>query len=1196
MSDSPIEHRYSGSSVPSEGFRTRPHTPSFDPRFMYDRAAFTPDNSVGSEGIMSTNATDNRTFDTQYQTYSDTSDWKVKVVGSASSSTLLRYRNRAYQEAMETEQSLRTEVATLSAELAGIKWVIQNLPSMPREGASPGFYPLSASSSKSQTSMSSLPRASLPRPPPIIVDDDDDDNDNVNGNSKSGVELFWMKSSWTRYLADLDAVSTRSDEASSVHRKMGWAVTKQGEPITTERHDEMHGFAREFYQDWLNKRVSPLKWSALDQTLAPDYRACMNAHFPELALSWLGECGRRTTLITEKRQRGLPVKDEDDDASSTLTIDSNQGLSVPATKRCRAPKNANKRAKVDISEAPLSSASRQHNLDPAVAHASAPSSTDQLVNVNLLPPAAPPSVLTAAASNSSNTSFSTSNSLDIPPSLSDSGSFSTAVINKPSQSSEGPSLPLIDNSLTTLADASFNGPDILPVILPTARLLAANLDCIENPTLLSPAVEPADQEAKSSEGLTQPSAFKAPKNPFANICRTEDMPTLPPIPQVISTSPSSQASSAPRSNSLPADQSSVAEQMPSQPLDLSAAPPITVSSSSLEVSFMSMPVIAHAIYSKKPRSSTENSKKKPWAPTKTVNGRNECGRKRYSDERVSEGGIEFSLGLNHRELTTGTFSELRRYAPLDYRGKNIHFGGLPGVLFGPALYNPSFRTFRDSCVVFPALLSSLPPSPNSHCFSFIMAGWVSLSDNLPRSLKSRLATCAKVIWRELADKHVYELDIWWNTVGVRYIPPSAPDNDPTPQALIVNLLEGEPDYPSTSAAFTVDIMRRRVKDQRNIGYAAIPEACMPILNDLEEWVLGIPERQREEMARRAAKAEMIREAQRNRKRELKEAEERAAEAYEERTHLKRTRENRTYPLGSCQVCGEKSNAPNAIHVRVRFEDATAAKWMTSIPAVNIPISATARLVGLARTRSSLSTAHRDVIVQGEVKKIHDPKAVRCTTCHNDESVDWQDCCNERCSTRNNRSPKGHCLDCVGHGEYCSQHLDDSFEWWCSRCAPKYANPACPSCSAETCPEDIRHQCACGKIDTCAQCLPESDSEGDEQDERPDDNEDFGKSKPESKPKAITFREFRCGVCQWTERMCQPCLQDVNSCPQCYETMCDDCLHYDHCDECEQDVKICEPCLGDRKECPRCSMPLDSDMEEVAFEAMYEEDETDYGFM
>ncbi|THH21037.1 hypothetical protein EW146_g438 [Bondarzewia mesenterica] len=76
-----------------------------------------------------------------------------------------------------------------------------------------------------------------------------------------------------------------------------------------------------------------------------------------------------------------------------------------------------------------------------------------------------------------------------------------------------------------------------------------------------------------------------------------------------------------------------------------------------------------------------------------------------------------------------------------------------------------------------------------------------------------LATCAKVIWRELADKHVYELDIWWNTVGVSYIPPSAPDSDPTPQALTLKLLEGDPDQPRKSAAFTVDIMRRRVKDK-----------------------------------------------------------------------------------------------------------------------------------------------------------------------------------------------------------------------------------------------------------------------------------------------------------------------------------------------------------------------------------------------
>ncbi|THH21038.1 hypothetical protein EW146_g439 [Bondarzewia mesenterica] len=346
---------------------------------------------------------------------------------------------------------------------------------------------------------------------------------------------------------------------------------------------------------------------------------------------------------------------------------------------------------------------------------------------------------------------------------------------------------------------------------------------------------------------------------------------------------------------------------------------------------------------------------------------------------------------------------------------------------------------------------------------------------------------------------------------------------------------------------------------------------MPILNDLEKWVLGIPERQREEMARRAAEAERIREAERRWKRQLKEAEERAAEAYEERMDLKRTRENRTYPLGSCQVCGEKSNAPNAVHVRVRFEDATAAKWMTSIPAVNIPISATARLVGLARTKSSLSTARRAASRSARTIQIWSIARGPSSSKVRSRRYTIQSPSDARPVTTTNQSTcRTAATNVVQRGIIA---LLKATVWTASGTAYIALSIQMTNFNG-------------GALG------------GDEEDERPDDNGDFDKSKPESKPKAITFREFRCG-CEWTERMCQPCLKDMkdmNSCEQCYKAMCDDCLHYDHCGECEQDVQICELCVGDRKECPRCSMPLDSAIEAMAFEAMYGEDETDYGFM
>lgn len=159
------------------------------------------------------------------------------------------------------------------------------------------------------------------------------------------------------------------------------------------------------------------------------------------------------------------------------------------------------------------------------------------------------------------------------------------------------------------------------------------------------------------------------------------------------------------------------------------------------------------------------------------------------------------------------------------------------------------------------------------------SSWIGLTTALPLSLQRAAADVAKAVWREVGGIEVGQLDHWWHIARLSYIARA----DSSPEALILNYVEGEPDYPSQSAAYTVDIIRRQVKIKKGQqGYASIPADCIPLLDRIQEWVERIPER-KEEARRNEERAQ--REAQeRQRLAELERQRVRAAaiEAYEQR--------------------------------------------------------------------------------------------------------------------------------------------------------------------------------------------------------------------------------------------------------------------------------------------------------------------------
>src|SRR5579871_1410667 len=129
----------------------------------------------------------------------------------------------------------------------------------------------------------------------------------------------------------------------------------------------------------------------------------------------------------------------------------------------------------------------------------------------------------------------------------------------------------------------------------------------------------------------------------------------------------------------------------------------------------------------------------------------------------------------------------------------------------------------NSHKIFAALLNHLVLESLQSLVSVKMPGsWIDLTSALPLGLQHAAADVAKAVWREVDGIEVGQLDHWWHVARLSYIAGA----DGSPEALILNCVEGEPDHPSQSAAYTIDIMRRRVKIKKGQqGYAPIPADC-----------------------------------------------------------------------------------------------------------------------------------------------------------------------------------------------------------------------------------------------------------------------------------------------------------------------------------------------------------------------------------
>ena len=253
-------------------------------------------------------------------------------------------------EAEQIQQKLEIEAVALWAEIAGMKhvvyfpglpWIYALFYGVPRFVIESDCYHTDSHvpTSGAPSPLYTIPHASAMCPPstnttPTILEVSDSDN-STDKPLQASPELFWTRKDWTKHVDQLKSVTQKHGAVAPVHLKMGWAVTNDGKPVTITRHEEMCAYAREFWQDWLNKGVGPLKWGDLDLTLASGFRDCMKARFPELKQcagdwktleigkqyysAWLSEAGRKAALNASRGRTGMPGSIKDEDEASQIS-------------------------------------------------------------------------------------------------------------------------------------------------------------------------------------------------------------------------------------------------------------------------------------------------------------------------------------------------------------------------------------------------------------------------------------------------------------------------------------------------------------------------------------------------------------------------------------------------------------------------------------------------------------------------------------------------------------------------------------------------------------------------------------------------------------------------------------------------------------------------------------------------------------
>ncbi|KAI0025664.1 hypothetical protein F4780DRAFT_218747 [Xylariomycetidae sp. FL0641] len=456
-----------------------------------------------------------------------------------------------------------------------------------------------------------------------------------------------------------------------------------------------------------------------------------------------------------------------------------------------------------------------------------------------------------------------------------------------------------------------------------------------------------------------------------------------------------------------------------------------------------------------------------------------------------------------------------------------------------------------------------------------MSSFISLDAELPYELKQDVADIAKTVWREIGGLFIETLDPWWHLAHLFYLP-TPPFG--IPKVIFLNCVEGEPDMPEQSAAYTVNLSKYEVIDRRSSTFEKhpVPESCLPAIDRIRDWTWRFQERKDKERKQQRELEEKHRRDQENRHKAK-------VAAYEQRLHdfrasqpspSKRARAVQNKPgtrfghcpecvdeLVACEKCFMLSCPRSSCPGQGSDELQQCAKhpyevYCSSCREQQKQTGSPTPLLAICPLCKTLKCGGELLLCDGKQSADRASHPVRILSC--------QDCGGKA-------EKEGNVLSCLGinryrycsegsytcnecaqaHGRLCKDH---PHEWWCAKggCAER-SMVNCPTCDILLCPS-IKYQTCdlCGQPGSCLPCRKRGRSSDD-------------------KELRVEFNHVKCNDCKVRMSFCKTHGpgERKERCDSCYQPFCGSCRSTVNCSDkefCGMESSVCSECFNDGQ-CP-----------------------------
>ncbi|KIK58288.1 hypothetical protein GYMLUDRAFT_262602 [Collybiopsis luxurians FD-317 M1] len=468
------------------------------------------------------------------------------------------------------------------------------------------------------------------------------------------------------------------------------------------------------------------------------------------------------------------------------------------------------------------------------------------------------------------------------------------------------------------------------------------------------------------------------------------------------------------------------------------------------------------------------------------------------------------------------------------------------------------------------------------------------------------------------------IDHWWHSPQIKYLVQNP--NAPEPEICIINLGEGEPDCPSMSTHFMINLNMMRVTDKFSGQKFPAPNEIRNLLGEIRDYAVQEYRREKEAGEQFTRKEQERREAELRKERaDISAFHQKLVENHViSQAEIDNVVAGQTKP-NFCPVCVATHQAhqkpppslvkcigcksylclttnckahelddakrclqhPNEVYCKecilVPIEgsstpeprlrscpDEECGNWMCKQDwkwCLGEPVDS-AEAIGAEELEESKEDQPQVKKRKKEPQPRHDRRLAPCSSClkFEDSGVGWTQCKSGRCWNKSGLV----CPDCSPDGgEQCiKEHV-----WICDLCVMGSLPPVwqCPSCGSWFCDKCKRiERChGCGESQFCQDCVTAT-REG----------EEVGKST--SGPYDVELYHA-CSFDACDLRLCEACRDkgdEVVECGSCSEHFCDDHIE-DRCGACG--LPLCSSCA--RRECS-CGGMGAGQLEQVAMEIMY----------